>query len=420
MNNKSKLSLFATVMLQMLVLIIPGTAFASAEADQEIGIPQPMEASVKGCFGAYLSPRGDRFYTVQNGMLTQYQINPIKKLGAVVKLGLPPLEPEAAKKGSCRVLVTDDEKKLIVVYPNWIYLLDLSSGQLLKKSESEYRPFPAIIINNDELLILGKFFEGNDTSGYYAADLAIWDINTLTLEKKIHQIGAQYGFIQDAGGFPTISKILDRIYMKSDGSLLVLNSKTYKPELNLLFGPATDSNYDVLYGAKPPPKLSRPRLSKDFRVLYAGFVTKVIDYLNGKETNFPAIKTADVLAFDQKTRKFNIKSVESLNLDALDPFIVNPLNLSRNRNYVMLADKSVPGTALLTNLNTNLKGRFYQYEAGEAIQQRCSIGTYRDCKEFQLTPGARKYLMMKNEAGKIVPINDATFNKFYRSDGLYQ
>ena len=132
------------------------------------------------------------------------------------------------------------------------------------------------------------------------------------------------------------------------------------------------------------------------------------------------MKSADVLVFDQKIRKFTIVNFKNLKADALDPFIFNPLNLSRNQNYVMLADKSVPGTASLINLNSNMRAKFYKYEAGEAVQQRCSIGTYRDCKELQLTPGAKKYLMMKDSTGTVVPINDVTFSKYYRSNGLYQ
>ena len=34
---------------------------------------------------------------------------------------------------------------------------------------------------------------------------------------------------------------------------------------------------------------------------------------------------------------------------------------------------------------------------------------------FQMTPGAKKYLTMKNGEGKVVPVNDATFNKYYRT-----
>ena len=62
-----------------------------------------------------------------------------------------------------------------------------------------------------------------------------------------------------------------------------------------------------------------------------------------------------------------------------------------------------------------MRFRFSQYESGEAILFEGQIGGL--FQNFQFTPGARKYLLMKNSAGKIVPINDATFNKYHQSEG---
>ena len=67
---------------------------------------------------------------------------------------------------------------------------------------------------------------------------------------------------------------------------------------------------------------------------------------------------------------------------------------------------------LIEDLNSRMRFRFTLYESSEAILFECPIGDL--CKKFQLTPNARKYLIMKNSEGKIVPINDATFEKYYR------
>jgi len=313
------------VLAALLFVVLPLNAFANAEDGQEIGIPQPMETRVNDCFGAYLSPNGDRFHTVHEGMLTQYQISPFKKLGSVA------IDRELTKESGCHVLLTDDEKKLIVVYRRWIYVFDTRSGQLLNKSEKGGQIRPTVIINDDDLLVLDRFV--NEAVGV-SVDLTLWDINTLKVKKKFNQFGRGFGFYPSEGSYPFMSKILDRIYMKSDASLLVLNSKTYEPKLSLLFGPASDST--GIYDHTDPQRLDSPRLTKDFRVLYASSVTKVTDHLNGKETSFNAMKRADVLVFDQKTREFKIESFKSLKLDALDPFIFNPVNSSRNRDYVML------------------------------------------------------------------------------------
>jgi len=54
MKNKSKLSRWALmrVMLQalLLLLVAPTSAFAAAEADQEIGVPQAMDSKAKASF----------------------------------------------------------------------------------------------------------------------------------------------------------------------------------------------------------------------------------------------------------------------------------------------------------------------------------------------------------------------------------
>lgn len=78
MKHKPRLDL-AAMLIQVLLLIVPTSAFATAEADQEIGVPQPMETRAKGCFGVVLSPDGNGFYSVRDGLLTHYQIDPFKK-----------------------------------------------------------------------------------------------------------------------------------------------------------------------------------------------------------------------------------------------------------------------------------------------------------------------------------------------------
>lgn len=412
MENKSKLSrlTLTRVMLQALLMLLaaPNSAFAATEANQEIGVPQPMESKIKDCFGAYLSPNEDRFYTLREGMLTQYQINPFKKLGSVA------IEPQAINKDDCHVLVSNDEKKLIVVSRFWIYTFDTSTGRLLKKSEWKYRPSAATIINDGELLILGRYFLGQEDNGKNVVDLDIWDINTLTLKKKLPQFGENFEFVQDSGGFPAMSKIQDRIYMRTERSLVVVNSKTYEPELSLSIGPA--SNPPAKFDPRHPETLLYPTSSKDLQTLYVGHVKKITDYVTGKQTSFDEIKYDSVLVFDQKTRKFRIDNYKNLQLDELAPFLflLNQLNMSRNKNYLMILRNPYEAMATLIKLNTNERGIFYQYEAGEAIQQRCTIGSFKDCKEFQLTPGARKYLMMDENAR--IPINDATFAKYYRTE----
>lgn len=387
----------------LLLLLLPAGAFAASEAGQEIGIPTPIESKVKSCFDVHLSPNSDRFYTLRDGLLTQYQIHPFKKLGATRG------DWSTVKEPGCYMRITDDEKKLLVVDKNRIYAFDMGTGRLLNKAEWEYRSSPAVIVNGDELVILQSRTSGDHQSTDFRVwvELEIWDINTLKLKQKITEFGKDFGFIADTGGWPAMSKIQDRIYLKSDQSLVVLNSKTYKPELSLNTGLAGS------YGGKPnrKPLSSRelPLLSKDFRTLYVPRIAKVTDYLTGTKTTFDEIGRDKAFVFDLKTREFRIDSLENLSRDAFDPWLFTTGHLSRNKNYLMSGRGSHHAHAVLLSISPPALSFFYQYGGGEAI-----VVEYRDNQPaaFQLTPDARKYLMM-DKAAKI-PINDATFNKYRR------
>ena len=402
MKSKSKRIMFFVV-LQTLLLLMPVSAFATAGDGQEIGVPKPVESKVDSCFDIHLSPGSDRFYTLRDGLLTQYQINPLKKLGATSG------DWGAVKEPRCYMRITDDEKKLLVVAKNRIYAFDIGTGRLLNKAEGEYRVYPAVIINNDELLILQRNASGGHQEGNLRiwVDLYIWDIGTLKLKRIITQFGENFGFIQDSGGWPAMSKIQDRIYLKSDRSIVVLNGKTYQPELSL------DTGLAGSYGSKPNRKpLSRgelPLLSKDFRTLYVPRIVKMTDYLTGKQSSFDEIGRDKAFVFDQKTREFRIDSLESLSRDVFDPKLFSFTHFSRNKSYMLFGKGPSHAHAVLLSISPPVLSFFYQYGGGEAI-----LVEYRDNQPgaFQITPGAREYLMMDKDAR--IPINDATFAKYYR------
>lgn len=402
MKHKTQLTLFATVVLQALVLIVPVSAYATAEADPEIGVPKPVESRINGCFDAHLSPKSDRFYTLRDGSLTQYQINPLKKLGATSG------DWDVIKEPGCYMRITDDEKKLLVIGNKWIYAFDLATGQLVNKAEWGYRQLSEVIINNNDLVILETYSSGTPHSHdyKYVGDLYIWDINTLKLKRKIPDFGKGLAFTQKGGVLPTMSKIQERIYMRTDSSLVVWNSQTYQPELNLsarsLEGPGK-------YNPKHPSAGDLPLLSKDFQRLYVMFASEVKDYLNGKHSSFDKTKSDEAFVFDQKTRHSRTEKLNNVSRSELDPVIFSKLHLSRNKNYVMHRGGGYAAQATLRNISTGARAFLYQYEEGEAILLEYTVEA--KLAGFQLTSGARKYLMMDRDTR--IPINDATFRKYY-------
>ena len=385
---QSKLTHFAGVLLQALLLVVPISACAATETNQEIGVPQAMKVDASGCFAAVLSPDTDRFYTLREEsltqyQLTQYQINPFKKIGSI---NIDRAQFKERKHESCRgVWVTNDKTKLIILYDNRIFLLDARTGQLLKDYE---RPtsadlFHRAILNDDELVTVDSARHIN---------LTIWDVNTLQL-KRTFRVGS-FSFIADPITW-AISKIQNRIYLENAGYLGVLNSKTYAPELEV-----AKKNMDP-----------RPKISKNYKKLYIPNVSKVLDHLNSTQATYEDVRGDDFLVFDQETRHTSIKNMKDISRDEFDPVLVHRAQLSRNKEFVMVGALF----NLMENLNSRMRFRFSQYESGEAILFHGRIGGL--LQNFQLTPGARKYLMMKNSEGKIVPINDATFNKYHQPEG---
>lgn len=405
MKHKSKRSLFAAVVLRALLLVFPVSAYATTDTDQEIGVPTPVRTEVKSCFDVHLSPGSDRLYTLYEGTLRQYQINPFKMLSATQG------DWSAIQEKGCHALVTDDEKKLIVVDAKLIYAFDIATGRLLNKAEWGYRQADRVIINNEDLVVLETIGIGGDgvPNSRSVHNLNILDLNTFKLKRIIADFGKDLNFKFDRSLGPDMSKIQGRIYLRTAVSLVVLNSQTYQPELSLtarsLEGPGK-------YDPKHPTAFDLPLLSKNFQRLHVMFASEIWDHLTGKRSRFDQTKSDEAFVFDQKTRQSRVEKLTNISRNALDPMMIGGLHLSRNKNYVLQGRGPHAAGAALRNINAGARSFFYQYEAGEAILVEYTAEA--KLAGFQLTAGARKYLMM--DKGMQIPINDATFRKYYLSE----
>lgn len=399
MKNKSKPIFFAAVVLQALLLIIPVSVFARAEDAHKIGVPQAIETPRKGCAAAVLLPDEGRIYSVYEGVLNQYAISPFKKLGStVIDLGK---RKDSLDNHVCYLGIPDDKSKFVLLDRTKVLLLDVSTGQILSEVERKNDGLGSAILNNTELVTLDVAKEGSGEFGVrYFFNLKIWDASSLKFKREIRDLGKNFGFFWDQNSRPFMSKSADRIYMKTDKSLLVLNSKTYTPELTL-YRPGP------VYEARNVPKIS-----KNFKKLYFRGVSKVTDHLAGKTATYDDVSDDRVFIFDQEMREFSIENMKHISQEEYVHFLGFRLHISRSKEYLM-SPASPSITALRMNLSTGVGVIFNQYESGEAILRERFISGGPEY--FQITPGARKYLMMKNSAGKIVPINDSTFAKYHRA-----
>ncbi len=409
MEDKSKLGRLALtlVMLQALLLLLtaPLSAFAAAEVNQEIGVPQPMEVRPKGCFGVVLSPDGDGFYSVRDGLLTHYQIAPFKKIGSIA-IDEAQLK-DIPEKDSCRVLITDDASKLVVVFREWIVSLDRRTGKMEKKVQRRgelkgpWSLSEAVTLNGNDLVFLRKV--SNPSNEGYIYELVVVDARSLEFRSKISDIQKRFGFMYTDHSPAFITKIEDRLYLSSGRSLVVLNAKTYAPELAL--------------SSRFPAGMAVPiYISKDYRKVYVASGRFVTDHLTDLEKDYGEAVENAIAVFDQETRQISFEKIDFNKLmekgrhGQFDPLLFTQ-NPSRNRDYVTFSQR---GRAGIASRIADTKSFFYQFESGEAILiETRPKGPLLPVWNFQLTPGASQYLMMKNSAGQIVPINDATFAKYH-------
>jgi len=382
------------ILTVFLFVIFTSRLLANDRSDLEIGVPQAMESPTSECFGAVLSPDGEYFYTLREELLTQYRISPFSKVGSI-KIDREEFE-NTRNENLCRVLLSNDKTKLIIVFSRKILLIDTITGKMLNKFEIEHRELKirGAVVNGKELVLLLLDSEGN------SFHLAIRDTNTLKLKRKFHDLGVSFGFFPDRY-YWGISNIQDRIYLATRQSLLVLNSNTYGAELTVLC----------------KHSCRQPKISKDYKKLYVWNVLSVIDHLIGRTTSYDERFVKDVMVFDQETRESRFEKKNDVSRVELDPVLTTRSQASRARDYFMLSPGRI-ARATLVNLNTNTLFGFYQYDSGEAILMEKQRGG--EFKYIHLTPRARKYLMMKNSDGNVLPINDETFEQYYRKARTHQ
>jgi len=398
MKNNPKLTFIAATILQALLLFMPISVFANTGGEEEVGIPQAMESRVKVGFGAVMSPDGERYYTVhESGVITQYQINPFKKLSELA-FDREKLIDFYKNKSFSKVLITSDEKKLFVLLPSKLIQIDLQNGRILR----EHAPWEdntvggiwKAIMNGNDLVLFERW--GGDVSHGL---LSVLDADTLARKRVYSRADLEFNY--NNGETISLTKYKGRIYLASVWSFVVLNSETYRDELKLSY------SSQGWGGAK---------ISRDHNVLYLQGGRKMFEFLNVKPDRLDAAldNKNNVLVYDLRTRASRIESVDNIPKETFDRFFLHPYGASRVKDFILFSNGLTVSSGGIIDLAKDKLYRFYQYDSGESILMECLPPSRKECGNFQLTSGARKYLLMKNSEGKVVPINDATFGKYYR------
>ena len=402
--KKHSAVLRSTLLLLALLLAPWGSAPAAEEpgkppvqtvGEEVIGIPEPMESRDR-CTSGVLLPNKDNFYIVRDGLLSEYQIEPFKRIRSVA------LEWELllhAGWGLCRIRSAADHRKVIVYNNNIILLLDAMTGKLLN---SKSLPkgidlwYARVEGNRIFLLVDPDGFLLNET-GY---QLLVWDLESLEQQKAIELDTVVKTFRPD-GEPPRMSVEGGRVYLYSGKHLLILSSK----DLHLELSAATAGTVWI---------------SPGLNELYFPWSTSIKDVVANREIDLH-VPQGQAALFDQKTRSF--KSVDRVG----DPNNIRDYSMGLRAqgyrpvvsswNYSMSPEYwGEPKSSISKSSPDRLQYRFHYYPQGEAVVLKYTFKYAGGPRlvGLSLTPGARQYLNMETEEGLLVPINDATL-KFYQS-----
>lgn len=285
-----------------------------------------------------ISPDGESFYTLKAGLVTQWQLNPIKKLTSF-KIGI---ENTGIDKGY-QISITNDNKNIIIYSRDKIQLFDIKNKKHLKT------------VNIKSWLGL------NTKYGFLTLsknnELKIWDDNNFRLLKKI-KINNMYAY----------------------------------------------GEYKLVYGTKAENIL-------------VGDNILLISYLN-KEIffNLDTFLVADNFLYGDNPTNYYDKYKEKFT-DELQFFLKRIPQGQSNSLYIY------PNGKTLVLRTGGLKTVFVKFERDEKKDKHRIIINFRQydngwllyrnkAKMYMGSKNIQKYLEMKRQDGKIVPMNDVTFKKY--------
>lgn len=416
MKNTSKLALFAAVVLQALLLIMPVSALAVEDA-QEIGetYNNQMYQTEGRVDSAVLAPTGDRLYTLNNGVLSQYNLSPLTRINAI-KVAF---DSRQTKEDPYKTFITKDEQRIIIYSNKQLRLLEVASGKLIKTVPFES---DAGMLNENEL-----FTVDNQNKA------TVWNARDLTIKMKFEAKGEERWV-------PFEGHTINYSLFFSAGNRILL----YRPHRRVGFTETTNemhfdaaifvfdaSTYQFLWKVENRIIL-KPLLSSDMRALYVncdadgysqlwrdGHHTNLHNELQQKYKN--PIGNSGYCQFDLSSGQFDLPSTDFkatkdhrvtnryFNLY----YVWREYQISPTSQYQLLTNvgnsRNVTGFVYIESDKPKTTKIFIQYTDGEAA-------LFARTGDFIATRNARASMKMKNKVGKIVPINDATFEKFNKTN----
>jgi len=349
----------------MLFFMLSVSALAYAEDEQEIGVPViPSVGKGRHVDSIFMAPDGEHFYTLYEGALTKYLINPLQK----IKSNQIDFKEPLSADNFYKVFVTSDEKKLIISKNKdyKVILIDVVTGEVIRHISTDEGDGEASdgtkLRRTQRSVMVDAILNNNEFLVFLNNKILVFDADTL-IEKRSLQIDWNAGV-----HLSKVHKVFNRIiYMSFNG-----------------VGTIDENSYKKL-------ELYRYREARDIQSCGRLRETKFNFDLNGINNN--------------KINKFNVCGYPVDNNEAFADKRTIQLGfgpISTAGSYLISSYKFT-----LENLKTNKKYKVVQYPNGEIILFDTSSE-----RNLALTSKARDHLRMKNSAGEIVPMNNITFKKY--------
>lgn len=396
MKNTSRLKLLAAVVLQVVLLTLPASAFAAAADNQEIGETYDNRMYEKDGLvdSATLAPSGDRLYTLKDGILRQYSLSPLRKINAITV----EFDSRKTSEGHYQTFITNDEKRIVIYGRERLRLLDLQTGKLIKTV-----PFQSVlgVLNNDDIFTLD-----NDNKA------TVWNALDLTKKREFVATGEErWSFKEHEVNIERCSliKVADHIvmyrpaYVSGNGKVFVFDGASYRQIWNVGNADATPSviAYDLISLSTPLGKLWNGHSGQ---------------YVNPSEEDIKKFKEA----------RFGVNLKVTIATAQVEYIPHNPH--SRLHRAIFLwrgaSEQQISPTRQyhVVRHSVGTHYAFFYREDGTPRQPKLLL-QFEDGEValmgrdggFLATENARKHMKMKNKQGEYVPINDATFQKFNKA-----
>jgi hypothetical protein len=360
------------------------------DSEQFIGEISPVREHIR-VDSSVLTPDGKRLYVLKNGTLSQYQIDPFRLMSSF-KVGIDSVQPEK-RSDWYQIFITPDESKIVIHDKSSIKLLDLTTRGITKSVTHE---------SQNGLLVDNVFVTfGPDNV------LTLWNAESL---QKIKTIVPDYKWTGTREVSHDEGTRFPNAYSLSRGSSNVFRLG----DQIVIYIPAYIASHagaagDIFLIDKDTFELEAyiqhhsedPTLSFDHKSIY----------VNGLKLREPSKENA-------KVEKGGFWDIQKYDLESGDVTVVKP-EKSPNSNAPRLSFRGlspqIPPAGQFHLLNRQVLASpeskdatksLYVYENGEAVL----FNNKRNA--FELTENARKYLGMKVSKDEVIPVNDATFEKF--------